>query len=37
MGFTTVAFIRRNTPEIRKKLEELGYIKTLLNGRMIAI
>lgn len=27
MGFTTAAFIRRNTPEIRKKLEELGYIK----------
>lgn len=25
MGFTTVAFIRRNTPELRKKLEELGY------------
>lgn len=27
MGFTTAAFIRRNTPEIRKKLEELGYKK----------
>ena len=25
MGFTTTAFIRRNTPELRKKLEELGY------------
>ena len=25
MEFTTPAFIRRNTPEIRKKLEELGY------------
>lgn len=25
MGFTTPAFIRRNTPELRKKLEELGY------------
>ena len=25
MGFTTAAFIRRNTPELRKKLEELGY------------
>lgn len=24
MGFTTAAFIRRNTPELRKKLEELG-------------
>lgn len=27
MGFTTAAFIRLNTPELRKKLEELGYIK----------
>lgn len=25
MGFTTAAFIRRNTPELRKKLDELGY------------
>lgn len=25
MEFTTAAFIRRNTPELRKKLEELGY------------
>lgn len=25
MGFTTAAFIRRNTPELWKKLEELGY------------
>lgn len=25
MGFTTAAFIRRNTPELRKKLEEFGY------------
>ena len=25
MGFTTAAFIRRNTPELRKNLEELGY------------
>ena len=25
MGFTTPCFIRRNTPEVRKKLEELGY------------
>lgn len=25
MGFTTPAFIRRNTPELRKKLEKLGY------------
>lgn len=25
MGFTTPAFIRKNTPELRKKLERLGY------------
>ena len=25
MGFTTPAFIRKNTPKLRKKLEELGY------------
>lgn len=25
MGFTTAAFIRRNTSELRKKLERLGY------------
>lgn len=25
MGFTTTCFIRKNTPELRKKLEELGY------------
>ena len=27
MGFITPCFIRKNTPELRKKLEELGYIK----------
>ena len=26
MGFSTPAFIRKNTPELRKKLEELGYL-----------
>lgn len=26
MGFTQACFIRKNTPELRKKLEELGYI-----------
>lgn len=26
MGFTTPCFIRKNTPELQKKLEELGYI-----------
>lgn len=25
MGFTTAAFIRKNAPELQKKLEELGY------------
>lgn len=25
MGFTTSCFIRKNTPELRKKLEKLGY------------
>ena len=25
MGFTTPCLIRKNTPELRKKLEELGY------------
>ena len=27
MEFTTPCFIRKNTPELRKKLEELGYVK----------
>lgn len=31
MGFTTPCFIRKNTPELRKKLEELGY--KLNNGK----
>lgn len=30
MGFTTLCFIRKNTEELRKKLEELGY--NLLNS-----
>lgn len=30
MGFTQPCFIRKNTPELRKKLEELGY---KYNGR----
>ncbi|MCZ2590845.1 hypothetical protein O1504_13660 [Bacteroides fragilis] len=30
MGFTTPCFIRKNTEELRKKLEELGY--NLLNS-----
>lgn len=25
MGFTTPCLIRKNTPELRKKLKELGY------------
>ena len=28
MGFTQPCFIRKNTPELRKKLEELGYTNT---------
>lgn len=31
MGFTTPCFIRKNTPELRKKLEELGH--KLNNGK----
>ena len=27
MGFTTTCFIRKNTEELRKRLQELGYIK----------
>lgn len=26
MGFTTPCFVRRNTPELRNRLERLGYI-----------
>lgn len=26
MGFTVPCFIRKNTPELRKKLEEFGYV-----------
>lgn len=26
MGFTIPCFIRKNTPELRKKLEEFGYV-----------
>ena len=25
MGFTTPCFIRKNTEELRKKLEDIGY------------
>jgi hypothetical protein len=28
MGFTQPCFIRKNTPELRKQLEELGYFYT---------
>lgn len=28
--FTTPCFIRKNTPELRAKLEEIGYIKMLV-------
>lgn len=30
--FTTPCFIRKNTPELRKKLEELGYISHIYNN-----
>jgi hypothetical protein len=30
--FTTKCFIRKNTPELRKKLEELGYISHIYNN-----
>ena len=30
--FTTPCFIRKNTPELRKKLEELGYKYSTQNG-----
>lgn len=32
MGFTQPCFIRKNTPELRKKLEELGYISHIFNN-----
>lgn len=33
--FTTPAFILKNTPELRAKLEELGYVKISLSGTAI--
>lgn len=32
MGFTQPCFIRKNTPELRKKLEELGYKYSTVGG-----
>jgi hypothetical protein len=40
MGFTTPAFIRKNTPNLRKKLTELGYKvgnETYINDDFLAI
>lgn len=39
MGFTTPAFIRRNTPELRKKLDELGYepSRVILDGEKLCL
>lgn len=40
MGFSTPAFIRKNTPELRKKLSELGYKvgnETYINDDFLAI
>ena len=33
MGFTQPCFIRKNTPELRKKLEELGYEPSFSMGK----
>ena len=32
MPFTQLCFIRKNTPELRKKLEDLGYISHIFNN-----
>lgn len=32
MAFTQPCFIRKNTPELRKKLEELGYVSHIFNN-----
>lgn len=32
MAFTQPCFIRKNTPELRKKLEDLGYISHIFNN-----
>lgn len=38
MGFTTPAFIRKNTPELRKKLEKLGYkSRTISNNDKLCL
>lgn len=37
MGFTTPCFIRKNTPELRRELEELGYeILNICTGTIIS-
>lgn len=35
--FTQSCFIRKNTPELRKKLEELGYISHIFIIKIILI
>ncbi len=37
MGFTTSCFIRKNTPELRKKLEKLGYMSMFSNANGICL
>jgi hypothetical protein len=38
MGFSTPAFIRKNTPELRKKLEKLGYkSRTISNNDKLCL
>lgn len=38
MGFTTPCFIRKNTPELRKKLEKLGYkSRTISNNDKLCL
>lgn len=32
MAFIQPCFVRKNTPELRKKLEELGYISHIFNN-----
>lgn len=37
MGFTTSCFIRKNTPELRKRLEKLGYMSMFSNANGICL
>ena len=35
MSFTTPCFIRRNSPELREKLDNLGYLKSFTDGNLL--